>query len=360
MNHKILIDLERLRYPNTGLANVFSNIAKGIELYPNPSLSVSYFGPTEQLKKIIPSCKIIAYQKWHKYWESFSKEFDLIHVSHQGSPYFRKKYKNTIKVLTIHDLNFLHEPLPAQKKSKLHNRINKSLENVDYLVCISNFVKQDVLQNKEILNLKNLKDIFVIHNGIEIPTQKEYSLGKYDFLKDRKYILNIGVLFAKKNQKTLIEMLPYISQDLVLVTSGSKKDYENEVKDTIRRLKVQDRVHILSNITQQEKYAIIQHSQAMCHPSLAEGFGIPPIEAMAFGKPVFLSTYTSLPEVGGEIAFYFNNFEPKSMAKVLEQGLALYHQNTDDFLQKSQKWIAQFDYKVMSSNYLKLYQRLLV
>ncbi|ATA73623.1 glycosyl transferase family 1 [Capnocytophaga sp. H4358] len=355
---KILIDLERLRYPNTGLANVFSNIAQGIE---NQSclFSVSYFGPEKELIKIVPNSKIVSYRKWHKYYENFSQQFDLIHISNQGSPYFRKKYKNTPKLLTLHDLNFLHEPLSPRKKVKIHNRVNKTLENVDYLVCISDFVKQDVLKHQNILNLNHLKDIFVIHNGIELPEQRSYSLGKYDFLKDRKYLLNIGVLFAKKNQKTLIEMLPYLSEDLVLVASGSKKEYESEIKNTIQQLNLQDRVHILNNISQEEKYAIIQHCQAMCHPSLAEGFGIPPIEAMAFGKPVFLSTSTSLPEIGGEIAFYFENFDPKTMANTLQKGLKTYYENIDEFLQKTKKWVAQFDYQVMASNYLEIYKKIL-
>ena len=54
-----------------------------------------------------------------------------------------------------------------------------------------------------------------------------------------------------------------------------------------------------------KKNALLQHCQALCQPSLAEGFGIPPIEAMAFGRPVFLSKCTSLPEIGAEEAFLF-------------------------------------------------------
>ncbi|MFJ1424791.1 glycosyltransferase family 4 protein [Capnocytophaga canimorsus] len=355
---RVLIDLERLRYPNTGLANVFTNIAKGIE-NQNFDISVSYFGPRKELLKIVPSAQIIPYRKWHKYKENFSQQFDLIHLSNQGTPYFRKKYKKAIKILTIHDLNFLHEPLSLGKKKKINRRINKTLENVNYLVCISEFVRQDVLKHQNILNLNHLKDIFVVHNGIELPQNRSYSLGRYEFLKDKKYLLNIGVLFAKKNQNTLIEMLPYLSEDLVLVASNSKKEYENEVKNNIQRLGLQDRVHILSNISQEEKYAIIQHCQAMCHPSLAEGFGIPPIEAMAFGKPVFLSKNTSLPEIGGEIAFYFENFDPKTMANTLQKGFKIYYENIDEFLLKTKKWVAQFDYQVMASNYLEIYKKIL-
>ncbi len=59
-------------------------------------------------------------------------------------------------------------------------------------------------------------------------------------------------------------------------------------------------------------------------PSIAEGFGIPPIEAMHFGKPTFLSTRTSLPEIGGKYAFYFDDFDAENMQSVFEKGMNQY------------------------------------
>ena len=238
-------------------------------------------------------------------------------------------------------------------------KVNNNQKNMDYLVCISDFVKEDVLKNKNILALDSIKEIFVIHNGIDFPEQKDYSLGKYEFLKQKKYILNIGVLFAKKNQKKLVEMLPYISEDLVLVSSGEKEPYATEVRDTVEKLNLQNRIHFLKNISEEEKYALIQNCQAMCHPSIAEGFGIPPIEAMAFGKPVFLSKYTSLPEIGGNVAFYFDNLEPKQMAETYQKEMIEFNNSPIENSQKIKKWASQFEYKKMAQNYLSLYKKIL-
>ena len=82
INNNILLDLERLRYPNSGLANVFRNLAKGISLLA-PELNVSYFGIEKEIKKISPLIRIVLYKEWHRYLEFFSKGFDIIHVSHQ-------------------------------------------------------------------------------------------------------------------------------------------------------------------------------------------------------------------------------------------------------------------------------------
>lgn len=351
---KILIDLERLRYPNSGIANVFRNLTKGLQLL-NSEYYFYYFGPKKELLKIDPTLSIIEYKKWHKFYDPFSSKFDIIHTSHQLSYYFHKRYKNSTKILTLHDLNFLYEDLSEKKKKKILEKINNNLRYTDYLVCISNFVKEDVLNNKNILALDHIKEIFVIYNGISLPKEKEYELERFDFLKKKKYILNIGVLFAKKNQKKLVEMLPYIEEDLVLISSDGKESYISEIEETIKKLKIEDRVHFFKDVTEEEKYALIQNCQSMCHPSIAEGFGIPPIETMAFGKPIFLSQYTSLPEIGGDIAFYFSNLDPKQMAKDYQEGMDKFNSSTTEYQEKLKSRASKFNYLDMAKNYLDLY-----
>jgi glycosyltransferase involved in cell wall biosynthesis len=76
-----------------------------------------------------------------------------------------------------------------------------------------------------------------------------------------------------------------------------------------------------------EKAWLYAHCEGFLFPSIAEGFGLPPIEAMHFGKPVFLSRLTSLPEVGGAAAHYFDSFDGAAMRAVVEAGLADHHGN---------------------------------
>ncbi|PKF74737.1 glycosyltransferase family 4 protein [Chryseobacterium sp. PMSZPI] len=355
---KILIDLERLRYPNSGIANVFRNLAKGLQ-ENNSKFEISYFGDKEQLEKCSLKLNYISWSKTHRFYERFSSKFDLIHVSHQLSSYFHRNYKNTIKIVTLHDLNFLHENLSESKKAKMMGKVRDNVKNADYIVCISDYARQNFIQNKALFSLHKLKDIVVIHNGIQLPENREYHLGKYSFLKDKKYILNIGVLFNKKNQLTLVEMLPHIEDDLVLIASDEKQPYADEVRARIKELNLEHRVHFLKNLSEEEKYAVIQHSDAMCHPSIAEGFGIPPIEAMAFGKPVFLSKYTSLPEIGGDHAFYFDGFDPKEMADVFKEKMTLYNDHKEEMIKEIKNWTKQYSYTEMSNNYLRFYEKVL-
>lgn len=355
---KILIDLERLRYPNSGISNVFRNLAEGIQKQHH-DFDFYFFGKRNELTKISRKINIIDWKPWHKFYENFSQKFDIVHASHQLSSYFHKDYKNAIKILTLHDLNFLYETMSYRKRQKMLKKVNQNLKNTDYIVCISEFVRQDVLKNRAILNLDSIKEIFVVHNGIAFPKDKTYDLGEYRYLEQKKYILNIGVLFEKKNQKSLVQMLPFLDRDLVLIASSEKEPYAGEVMDCISELNLTDRVHILKNVSEQEKYALIQNCEAMCHPSLAEGFGIPPLEAMVFGKPVFLSKLTSLPEIGGEAAFYFENFIPELMAKYYLEKMCFFHQNKTVLEQKIKNQAAKYEKSKMVEGYLDIYHRVL-
>ena len=80
---------------------------------------------------------------------------------------------------------------------------------------------------------------------------------------------------------------------------------------------------------------------------------------MAFGKPVFLSKYTSLPEIGGNVAFYFDSLEPKQMAETYQKGMIEFNNSTIENSQKIKKWASQFEYKKMAQNYLSLYKKIL-
>lgn len=356
MKKKILIDLERLRYPYSGIAAVFRNLAKGVMQIKN-TFDITFYGANTNLDSSLKN--IINWKKWHKFTESFSQKYDLIHVSHQLSSYFQRNYKHSIKVVTLHDLNFLHENLSEKKRNKMLNKVNNNLKNADYIICISNYAKEDFLKNKDLFTLKKLKKIVVIHNGIQLPDEINYDLGKYSFLNQSKYILNIGVLFDKKNQLSLVEMLPFTDQDLVLVYSGEKQPYADNLRIRIKELNLENRVHFCNNVTEVEKYAIIQNCEVMCHPSIAEGFGIPPIEAMSFGKPVFLANATSLPEIGGEMAYYFENFDPKYMANFLSDHLKQFTIEKKTKILEIKNWTKQFDYKVMAQHYLDFYEEIL-
>ncbi|KMQ59566.1 hypothetical protein ACM46_19180 [Chryseobacterium angstadtii] len=358
MKQKILIDAERLKYPKSGIANVCISLIKGLD-EKSSDFDYTFYGPKKNLPITKKNFKIINWKFWQKKIPFNTGSFSLIHTTHQLSDYFHSIKKGQKKVVTLHDLNFLHDNSSDQKVKKSTKLVQKNIGNADALVCISEFVKEDFLKNKAIFKLKDSVKVKVIYNGLTFPETTEFrSEQKYSFI-GRKYILNIGVLFPKKNQEVLLDLISKNDRDLVLVTSSAKSAYKERFLEKIKTLGLENRVHIVENVDNNEKYYLLQHCESYCHPSLAEGFGIPPVEAMYFGKPVFLSKLTSLPEIGGNLAFYFDDFSAEHMQQIYASGMQAYGSKTNEYASQLKERALKFGYLEMADAYENLYRELL-
>lgn len=359
MKKKILIDIERLKYPKSGIANVCISLIRGLD-EKLCHFDYALYGPKKNIPQLKQNFTIIDWRFWQKKLKINTSIFSLIHVTHQLSDYFHSKKTDQKKVVTLHDLNFLHDNSSPRKIEKSKKLVQKNIGNADAIVCISEFVKEDFLKNQHLFKLKSDVKIDVIYNGLVFPENVNFKSDKnYPFL-NRKFILNIGVLFPKKNQEVLLNLITEGERDLVLITSSAKSDYKEKFLRKVKDLGLEKRVHILENVDNNEKYFLLQNCESYCHPSLAEGFGIPPVEAMYFGKPVFLSNLTSLPEIGGELAFYFNDFSAETMRKIYDLGIEKFNSDKDNYEVKLKKRALKFGYKAMADSYEQLYKDLLI
>ncbi len=355
MKPGILIECERLRYPKSGLATVCRSLVHGLSRCEE--LDVTFYGPPQEIKA--EKNRIIGWKPWHKMLPPSTKSFQLVHVTHQLSEYFHQVSSNQKKAVTLHDLNFLHENLSDEKITKRLALVQKNIGNADAIICISEFAKTDFIKNIDRFKLKNDVEITVIHNGLLFPERSSAVSERFSYLTKNSFILNIGVLFPKKNQKVLLDFLAKTDLHLVLVSGDAKSDYEREFSAKVTALELEDRVHILKDVNENEKNFLLQNSESYVHPSLAEGFGIPPIEAMYFGKPVFLSTHTSLPEIGGDAAFYFQNFEAESMLQVYRDGMEKFNNQKATNQHKLHEHAMHFGAEKMAKQYAELYLKLL-
>lgn len=353
MNKTVLIDTERARYPNTGLANVCANLVKGLTAL-GLNNTFTFYGNKNNNFLFFERWK-----PWHKFINLVANKYDVLHVLHQGSTYF-PKYKGK-KIVTLHDLNFLYEGKSDKKIQKEINIINKNLENTIVLVCISEFVKSDFLKHKNLFNYPKEMKIEVIYNGLDFSvfdTNIKSIATFFPSLKNKKFILNIGVINPKKNQLSLLFLLKN-SPDLylVLVYSSKKEHYKQAIINKAEELGVSERLLFLSNVTPSEKSSLLNSCIALVHPSKAEGFGIPPIEAMYLKKPVFVSGLTSLPEVSGNEAYYFTSFDEESMVKVFTDGLKDFQDNKLIKQEKLKDWAEKYNHIIMAKKYNELYKK---
>lgn len=123
-----------------------------------------------------------------------------------------------------------------------------------------------------------------------------------------------------KNHEKLVEAMYYVREkgfDLELILSGSPFDLWDRLKPILSKFNLEDTVRHLGYIDRQEVIGLYTGAKMLAFPSTFEGFGIPLLEAMSLGTPVVCSNVTSLPEVGGDAAIYFDPKEPKSIAEAI-------------------------------------------
>ena len=320
---KILIDCERLKYPNTGLHTFCSELGRALIHQKKKELDYTFYVPPSSVNYFGTEINYKIFNPLHKLYIPNTDKYNVWHKTHQGSPYQPYNAKTKI-VYTVHDLNFLVEKKHSVNKIKSYlNKIQQNINRADVITCISDFAKQQVLDNIHVEN----KEIVTIYNGVSVNEFPDFNSPK--FLPKKPFLFTLGTVLPKKNFHVLPCLLQHNDFDLIIAGNLSRPEYIEKIKQEAKLFGVENRVHIIGSINEKEKYWYYKNCEAFVFPSLAEGFGIPAIEAMLFGKPVFLSSLTSLPEIGGKVAYYFNNFSVENMQAVLDNGLTHYKNLTD-------------------------------
>ena len=295
--------------------------------------------------------------KYHKYTHLSRhpffrnrKKYDLWHSVNQNikvEPYRVNNY-----LLTIHDVNFAEE-----KSSDLNHKVNKlflsKLERATAITYISEFAKK---QTHQYYNVPNIPE-YIIYNGNPISTILDTTSYVTKIPMDKPFFFSIGDFQERKNFASIVSMMKIIKDYNLIISGNDDKEYGQVIKNMIIDNNLESRVFLTGKIDNIAKQYFLENCTAFFFPSIREGFGLPPIEAMRFGKPVFLSDKTSLPEIGGEVAYYWNNFDPEYMKNIVFQGLNDYENNKQICTQKIIERALFFDWKKAASEYLDVYDK---
>jgi glycosyltransferase involved in cell wall biosynthesis len=272
--------------------------------------------------------------------------FDLWHSLHQFNP-FKPPLGTRAILQTILDLNFMHVG-NARKRRKYLRRMRALAQRSVALTTISRFVCDDLRQH-----LGTQRPVHVIPLAARDLTG--LSQEPVIPLPRPRFLLHVSRLAPSKNVVTLLELAACWS-DMGIVLAGAASPYSHEIAEQVR-VRSLDNVLVLEDISDAQKAWLFAHCEAFLFPSLTEGFGLPPLEAMHFGKPVFLSRLTSLPEIGGDVAHYFDSFEATAMRAVVEAGLATHR--GPGHAEASIEWARSFSWSRCAEEYLDLYLRLI-
>lgn len=351
MKH-ILIEMEKLKNLNSGLGQFCLHLGEHFQQLNTSNLQLDFYLPADQKNIFGETFTYIKHTPLHKLLPMSSSTYDVWHCLQQDS-YYLPTDKKTKLLLTIHDLNFLEKYKGSKLKRKL-NSLQKKVNRASAITVISKFTEVIVRENLQL----NDTPVHVIYNGNSLKTFENTNTP--DVIKNNTitdFIFSIGIISPKKNSHALLPLLQ-TNKDLHLIIAGdNSSDYAKQLLKMAENMGVKAQLHLPGIVDDTTKYWLYKQCKAFVFPSLTEGFGLPVVEAMSLGKPVFLSKLTSLPEIGGTEAYYWSNFEPESMADVFTKGLKDFNADVEK-PQRTKDWAQQFSWKNAAKAYLKLYENL--
>lgn len=328
---RIAIDVRKLSYPS-GPGRYAHELVKNLEAIDRKNeysiivlkSDVGFYKPrNKNFKVVVADYPHYTFaEQWGMYRFLKKLKPDLVHYYMPQQPLLY----NGASISTIHDLNQIR--LKSNDMNPFVLRF-KQLVFIFLLLVVAwrskhfiaptQFSKDDFVKFSRI----NPKRVSVVYEG----TFEAKSLAKAKTVKQYKntpFIMYLGRAEPYKNNRNLIKAHQELLSrypDLRLVIVGKIDSFRQEDMAWVRDngFKQVDFVGFMSN---EEAAWLYKHSRAYVAPATMEGFGLPGLEAMAYGAPVASSNTTCLPEVYGEAAVYFNPNDPSDMAKAIEKILS--------------------------------------
>lgn len=348
---KVLIDLTNYGKLTSGFGQIATNYAS---FFSRKEISVNvqfvYLLPKNCHDNFGDHVTCVRVTNMYKLFPFLLPKVDLWHTVNQQRKLLRLN-RDTKYIFTIHDFNFLTEKKPWKAKLYLQ-RMQRRADKATVVTAISHYVADVVGQ---VLDLKG-KEIRVIYNGVERIDHLEGKMPPFA-VKNRPFFFAIGQIRRKKNFHLLVEMMKFFPEYDLYICGDTHFEYARQIEQMIAEHQIKN-AYLAGSITQEEKVWLYRNCCAFLFPSEGEGFGLPAIEAMQFGKAVFIANKTSLPEICCGHALIWDNLRPEDMAKLVQDNLANFYLD-EGRIKKVRDHAQLFSYEKHVNAYLELYKDVL-
>ncbi|MDZ7962343.1 MAG: glycosyltransferase family 1 protein [Aulosira sp. DedQUE10] len=256
------------------------------------------------------------------------------------------------------DYKFFFTHQEQQHRTKF---IDELLQKSQKVICISEFTRQSFIKYFQAPQEKFAVIPISIHERLSKLNENTVSENLINLgLAERKYIFYPANYWPHKNHRMLLTAYEIYKKQLpdgclYLVFTGALEDEQNQLKEAAKVMGLSENVKFLGYLNDEALTSIWQGCECLVFPSLYEGFGIPVLEGMAFGKPVLSSNAASLPEVGGDAVLYFDPRKPHEIASCL---LSISNNKllSEELVNKGYQRLKLFDGEKMASQYLKIFE----
>jgi len=294
-----------------------------------------------------PDVGYLPVKRWQRWRHVQPDRYDIWHSLHQLNKNLPPAGAG-LRMVTVHDLNYLYGR-NSWSTWRHHRRTRALMQRTDMVVAISQHTASDVRRH---LGWTGAMEV-ILRGARPFASTTQQPLPGWQDGEPRPFLFHLSRMSPSKNPGAIVGLARHWPE-MTFVLCGPEGGDSRALRDSVQLPNVQ--FHL--SITDAQKAWAFAHCVGFLFPSWTEGFGLPPIEAMQFGKPVFLSRLTSLPEIGADAADYFDDFEPASMRRVVEQGLAR-HRNDPGRADAIRRHATRFDADRAANAYLALYRRLL-
>ncbi|HLE63313.1 MAG TPA: glycosyltransferase family 1 protein [Pyrinomonadaceae bacterium] len=344
-----------------GIKRYFANLIK--RLPPDFEPHLTWCRPKDGTEPAHPQLRVHRFQRFRPQRVSLKMEklffnrvqkvrhFDLAHptyytlLTQQEISHYRYPV-----VLTVWDM--IHELFPeldscgvlaAQKK--------RAVESARVVLCISENTKNDLLTHYKIDENK----ILVTHLASDLNSTL---IQGSEITPTRRYFLYVGARAGYKNFERLLSAFSSVAKaapEVILCAVG--EPFNDREKRSIAELGLAGKVENYSRVSDGLLAALYRDSIALVYPSLYEGFGIPPLEAMQCGTPVVAANRSSIPEVVGDAAILFDPYHEEELAEIL---VALVRQPEirEPLISRGTKRASQFSWERTAQQTLNVYAQL--
>lgn len=319
---RIGLDVRMVFYTGAGIGQYIRRLVMGLARMPIQDEIILL-----QSRKDAPVAVENAPFPWRPLWTPSHNRFeqftlpvelmflglDLLH----STDFIPPKRRNFRSIVTVHDLHFLRFPhFLTEEAARYYGQIDDAMRNTDHVIAVSEATKQDL---RQLLGV-NPSKISVIYEAADpvyqvIQDDDTIRAVRQKYNLPGPFILVVGTIEPRKNLPTILKTFDRLrhvkvapgsagrgadlAQPLTLAIVGKHGWLYEDVSRTVEELQLGDKAMFLGRVPQEDLVYLYNGAAVVAHPSFYEGFGLPPLEAMACGAPVVVSDAASLPEVVG-------------------------------------------------------------
>ena len=344
MKKKIALDLQPCCGNRSGVGNVAYELAcrlhdtDDIEFHGNVFNFMGMFDLNKQLDGIsmpINECRYMHYGVYRRTWRLSPVKYDSYFEKADISIFFNFAMPPKISgksLVYVHDMTYLRYPDTMGKKNMrfITESTKYSIKHAERILTNSEFSKREI---SELTGMK-LDKIDVIYPSLSFGMKKEQIndgtipsrlIEEFGINNDVRYILFVSSIEPRKNIKRLLLAFDQLKREKQivhkLILAGGKGWNNEEIFTTAYRLSCRKDIIFTGFVSSEEKEALYRNAEIFVYPSIYEGFGMPPLEAMSIGCPVITSNAASLPEACGDAAEFVDPYSVDSIAEGMHRVL---------------------------------------